>query len=100
MNIYDKIQEDNKELAYQETFGHLAPEKNKKYFGSIIFTKTCYGHYETIQSNFNTLSSSPWYYDCENQFICDMAGERGEIYKFMGYFKNYKFYGKIKKIKL
>ena len=84
-----------RERVYAETWGHLAPAKGRTYPATIVFCKTTYGDYSLIQDN---LPNSPWMYSALQDFIADNAGDDGEILKFVGTFRNYKFTGKITKI--
>lgn len=83
-----EAEEIKREMA--RTFGHLAPKKNKTYKARIVFTLTCYGSYEVIESN---LPNSPWMFQAEQDFVSDHAKERGTVYKFEGTFCNYVFKG-------
>lgn len=82
--------------VYAETFGHMAPRRDRTYKCDVTFCLTCYGDYIVIDTN--GLPSSPWMYEAVHDFAADNAGEEGEIYKFVGTFRNYVFNGSITKV--
>jgi hypothetical protein len=43
-DLFYKIDAHYKEQVFQDTFGHLAPSKNKKYTGRFIYAVGCYGN--------------------------------------------------------
>ena len=69
MPIIDVYQERKKKEVMQDTWGHLAPVKTKRYYGFIIFTLGEYRDYCCIKSDFKNLESSPWYYEDLNEFM-------------------------------
>jgi hypothetical protein len=98
----------------QETWGHLAPKRNRTYYGSITFAIGIFGDDELnptpLSCNFSTqggeeLDSSPWFYDHMADFLSNYACEdrenrAGKIFKFEGTFRNYEFKGTIRQMKL
>ena len=107
MPVIDAFQESKQETVMKNTWGHLAPIKTKKYYGFIIFTLGEYRNYCCIKSDFKNLNSSPWYYDDLNNFMYKQSLKKptGYVYKFIGYYikfknDNFRFTGKIKRIKL
>lgn len=92
------VERDFKTRVMGMTWGHLAPKKNKKYYGSILFTLSNYGDNTIINSEFNALPDSPWFYTAMDDFIYEQKLDRGGVYKFIGTFRNYVFAGKILKI--
>ena len=88
-----------KEQIFRETWGHLAPKRNKSYPGTITFAVGCYGSNDlnpTILSSTFDLQDSPWFFDAMDDFVRDNRGEAGNVYHFDGAFRNYKFQGKIR----
>lgn len=92
-----------KELVIQETWGHLAPKKNKTYKGKVVYAVGCFGNDNLnpipIRSEFMGLDSSPWFYDALNEFLQDLPEEQrkeGCVYEWLGTFRNYKLSGIIK----
>lgn len=94
---YAEVQKQN---VLADTWGRLAPEKNKSYKGEILFCKSEYSDvgYALIASNFEGLNSSPWLYDFLNDFIYESTKADhwpdGKVYKIKGTFRNYRMYGK------
>lgn len=91
-----------KEIVMGQTWGHLAPKKNKKYYGSILFVLGNYGDNVIVDTEFKSLPDSPWLFDAIQNFIFEQKFEqkleRGGVYKFVGTFRNYVFNGTIRKI--
>ena len=110
----------NRAEVQYETFGHLAPKKHKKYHGHILFAVGCFSEGQLnpmpIECEFKDLDSSPWFYDALLEFISNppdgVEGEllypggpvkhwpEGTIWRWYGYFMNYKFVGTVRKRKL
>lgn len=92
----------DRERVTEDTWGHLAPEKNKKYEGRIVFAVGCLGiddlNPTALVCKFDGLDSSPWFYDCLQEWLQNQKTEAGCTYEFKGHFRNYKFVGKVKKI--
>ncbi len=93
------------EEVLQETWGHLAPRKNATYYGSITYAVGCYGNDRLnptiLQVEFKThdgqtLEDSPWFFNELQEFIHSDAcpKQSGQVYRFTGTFRNYKFNGK------
>jgi hypothetical protein len=81
------------------TWGHLAPEKNKKYEGYVVFAIPVYesGSPCIVFASFKGLSDSPWLYEA----MCDLASqqEKAGVYRFKGTLCNYTFEGSVFRIK-
>lgn len=88
-----------KEEAMQATWGHLAPRKNKKYQGQIVFAVGCFGDDENnptpIFCEFEDLESSPWFFESLQDFLQELDVKAGCVYRFSGVFRNYGFKGEI-----
>lgn len=94
----------------EETWGHLAPEKGRKYPGHIIFAIGCYGddplNPTVLQVNFDGLDDSPWFFESLTRFLSDsqVRGEDrerfkvGGVYRFEGSFRNYTFRGRFTRV--
>ena len=102
------IQNDQRQRVMQDTWGHLAPEKGKKY--PIEFTAAV-GYFSEDTLNPILLSCGPedgpwygpWFYEAVQEFLSDHLGEdenSGKIFRFVGHWRNYKFVGKFRQIKL
>jgi len=83
------------------TWGHLAPEQQKVYKGTILFTCGDYGDITPIKCEFKDLEDSPWFFDDMSDFIYEKSKDRqGKVLKFIGTYKKQKngkgrFSGKI-----
>lgn len=86
-----------------DTWGHLAPEKNKKY---PIQLTAAVGYFSDSYLNPILLTCSedgpwhgPWFYDSINEFLSESIGEEdnsGKVFSFVGHWRNYRFIGKWK----
>jgi hypothetical protein len=100
------IEQVNRAIVINNTWGHLAPIPQQKYNGSILFCYGEYGDVTPIKTDFKNLPNSPWFFEDMNEFISDKCNELsyGNVYKFIGtYIKfkngNYRFSGKINQLK-
>lgn len=98
-----------KEAVMQNAFGHLAPQKNRRYRGNIVFTAGVWGDEElnpvSLRCEFSNktvgeLQGSPWFYDFLQDFyfslVKDGQVKPGVVYEFRGYFLNYRFIGEVR----
>lgn len=106
-DIGAKITQDQKNAVMAETWGHLAPKKNKRYTGCIVYVIGCYDsgslNPTTLDCNFKDLNDSPWFYNALNEFLSKLPKEfreSGYIYRWIGTFRNYEFKGEISKTKI
>jgi len=88
------------ERVFDDTWGHLAPVKNKKYPIRIVWAVGCYeSNSSTIIVSDCAVDDSPYLYEALNDFIFDIDRENnhleGCVYEFLGSFKNYKFSGNV-----
>lgn len=99
----------NYRVVAEETWGHLAPEKNTAYRGVIRFAVGVFGNDELnptpIQCEFKNLDTSPWFYDALTEFLYDLAKnnptvEAGGVYEWQGAFRNYEFKGTVRRMNL
>lgn len=101
---YAPIEAEYHAQIQRETFGHLAPKKNKTYSGVLIFAVGCFGNDHlnptALECEFEGLSSSPWFFDSVDDFMRNHKGEVGCVYRFEGNFRNYVFRGQIKRMNL
>ncbi len=89
--------------VYKETWGHLAPRKNKVYRGYVIFALGCFdsGHLNpTVLSCEIGIDDSPWFFDALHEFLRTLKGDEGGVYRWDGTFKNYNFTGSVRRIYL
>lgn len=87
----------------KETWGHLAPRKNKAYKGHITFALGCFGSDDlnpTVLSCELNIDSSPWFFDAMIEFLQSLGGEAGGVYRWDGTFKNYEFKGTVRRLKI
>lgn len=94
--IFAPIDPANRQAALANTWGHLAPEKNKTYKGEVLFCQSAYngGSLTLIDTKFD-LESSPWFYDSINEYINSFQNlSDGVVYKINATFRNYKWWGK------
>lgn len=88
---------------FNNTWGHLAPEKNISYKGVVRFTMTDHSQYGCqpiiLQYDFPNLQG-PYIHDELFNTVCDWETghlEKGAVYERILTFRNYRFYfGKIK----
>lgn len=82
-------------IVAQETWGHLAPEKNVTYPVRCVYAVGCYGNDNLnpmpITADFGNLPDSPWSYDALIEFLQSQQNEEGKVYEVAGTFKNYRF---------
>ena len=108
--------ERQKQAVLSETWGHLAPSRNRTYRGFIVFAIGWYGdgplNPMILESEFKGLDSSPWFYEAINEYVSSLQHSNhkscfgpatydlppGSVYRFDGTFRNYKFKGAIKQI--
>lgn len=78
----------------KETWGHLAPVKNRTYKGRVVYAVGCFGDDELnptpLVADFRGLDSSPWFYEALCEFIGELEGnESGCVYEWTGTLRNY-----------
>lgn len=94
------IAQHNQQNVFKQTWGHLAPEKNKTYKCKVLFTIGAYqsGTRSLVDTWFESdLDSSPWLYDALYEMInsLDYISKEG-VYLIDGSFRNFRWYGKAK----
>lgn len=95
------IESHNRQVVLANTWGHLAPKKNTTYKGQILFCKSEYdsGSITLIATKFNSLDSSPWFYDAVYDYLNSLETlEYGQVYKIDATFRNYRWWGKAIKV--
>ncbi len=97
------IENDIRQKVCQDTWGHLAPIKDKTYKGRIVYAIGCFNsgrlNPTPLISELESLSSSPWYYSALHDMLGDLPEKfrkDGCVYEWTGTFKNYEFDGKIR----
>lgn len=92
-------------VIFNNTWGHLAPEKNTSYKGLVRFVMTDHSHYGCqpiiIFYEFPNLEG-PYIHDFLFDKICDIETkhfEQGAVYEMLVTFRNYRLYwGKARKV--
>lgn len=99
-DVFPAIEQSNRNIALQNTFGHLAPKKSKIYKGRLVFAVGCFGNDNlnptALFCEFDGLDSSPWFFDAMTEFMEAQKVDEGCVYEFRGTFTNYEFKGHIK----
>jgi hypothetical protein len=90
----------NRNIVFQQTWGHLRPELRRTYHGFIIFAYGAYGDIIPVACEFDGLPDSPWFFDDLQDFIGKKAKTPGTIYRFSGTYTKFKnggcrFSGKV-----
>ncbi len=107
--VWAPIQARYAEQVARETWGHLAPHKNKTYRGHVLFAIGCYDCGElnpTVLAAEMGIDDSPWFYDAlteflgEGQHIETQRFQVGKVYRFEGSFRNYVFRGSFTEMSL
>ena len=103
-HVVAMIENDARERVMDETWGHLAPKKNRTYRGTMVIAVGCYGddalNPTVIQTDWGELDSSPWWFDAMQRYISDLGLEEGKVYKWQGTFRNYVFKGTTSELSL
>lgn len=87
--------------ALNDTWGHLKPAKGQAYSGYILYTVGCYGDIVCIESRFEELNDSPWFYEDLHDFMGDRGEINGIVYLFTGTYcrdRESKFLGIFKRM--
>lgn len=99
------IEARNREIIKQNTWGHLAPKKNKSYQGRVVYAVGCFGsdnlNPTVIYCEFKGLDSSPWFFDALMNLVQDVnpsLRKEGFVYEWTGTFRNYVFRGAFRGI--
>lgn len=86
----------------QNTWGHLAPQKNTTYRGRMMVSKSGYGNADgkIIDMEWKALGDSPWLFDFVNDWIWENRETMKEdgIYLMECTFRNYRMWTKQIKI--
>lgn len=93
------------EEVLRDTWGHMAAKPKKEYTGYVIFAASCYdsGELSAIKVEFKDaqgreLNGGPWMYDAVQELMCAQKVDRGEVYRWEGRVKDYKFKGHLRKL--
>lgn len=99
-----------KTLPYEQsvmidTFGHLAPEKNKTYRGTMLIAKSAFKEREAEIIDFkfdNDLESSPWLFEVLERYVKNFRIKEGHVHEINIKIKNFKvkWHKFVKEIKI
>ncbi|MCY1197876.1 hypothetical protein D9M72_92440 [compost metagenome] len=79
-----------RELVMHQTWGHLKVDRRKRHPGYILFTAGEFRDVVVINSEFDDVPDSPWFYTHIHDFIMKKAGRReqcGKVFRFDGYYR-------------
>lgn len=95
----------NFEYVRQDTWGHLAPVKDKSYSGRLVFAVGCFGNDPInptpIVFEFDELGSSPWLFEAIQDMSYELIAKtypEGTVVEWAGTVCNYVFSGDLKVI--
>jgi len=82
----------NSEIVMWDTWGHLAPEPHKKYYGWIIVAKAAFRNNFIFDYHFDELPDSPWFADDLCEFAFDVTKDKEGIglWRYEGWYKKFK----------
>ena len=82
----------NTQIVLHNTWGHLAPEPHRKYYGWFIVAKGAYGDYIIFDYEFKDLPDSPWFFEHFTEYAFDRVGVDAGVglYKYEGWYKLFK----------
>lgn len=72
-------------------WGHLAPEKNKTYRGTLMVASGDYGDTIVVQDRVG-VPNSPWWFEAIHEFIEGVDIEPGGVVELSVTFRNYRFW--------
>jgi len=73
-HIAPLIKEDNRRMVLHQTWGHLFPDNDKIFVGSIRIAETDYGDLIVLSDN-SKVPSSPWWFSSLMDFTADFLME-------------------------
>jgi len=73
----------------EETWGHLRPKLNHKYYGYVVFAYSAWGELVLIDAEFTGLDSSPWLYDDLIEFVDSYEDLSTGVYRWDGWYKRF-----------
>ena len=95
--LFAPINAHNREMAFRDTWGHLAPEKNVTYRSKILF---CVSEYNSIGTCLisDGMPNSPWMFDAIHEYINSFDKIDAGVYEIKATLRNYRFWGKPVKV--
>ncbi len=101
ITAFEPIDIEYRRQVMGETWGHLAPKRNKKYKVKFWFARSVYNRQGTvIIKSESELPSSPWEYDAIHEMLGEFNLNDGSLYIWEGTFKNYKWTGELAEMPL
>lgn len=106
-DAFAPVETANRQTVLADTWGHLAPVRNKSYLGRLVFAFGVYDSGELnptilvceFGSDDDVLDGGPWFYDAVHAFLGQYTpGEPGRIYEWTGTFRNYRFAGRRRRL--
>ena len=89
--IHDVYAERKYQEVMKDTWGHLAPEPRKKYYGTILIAACDNGDTVIIREKFPELDGSPWQAEDFSDWLCRLPIDLADgIYQFDGWYMKYK----------
>lgn len=90
--IFADVEARNRDIVEAETWGHLAPEQQRTYPGTVVFAVSEYGDNVPVFVRFDDLPDSPWLFEGLNRWIGDQVLPPGShqralepgVYRFTG----------------
>lgn len=104
-DAFAPAEERNRQRVIEETWGHLAPKKNKSYAGRIVFAIGCYDsgslNPTPLVCDLKGLDDSPFFCAAIVEWLQELPEEHrqpGCVYAWRGAFRNYEFSGTITRL--
>lgn len=102
-NVFHQLEEDYRWKVYEDTWGHLAPQKNRTYRGAVTIA---FGLYDsgylspTIIEESGLPDGSPWWHTAIHKYLEDLVEENehsaewdsGYVLRLSVTFRNYRFW--------
>ena len=76
-SIAERIHADQRRQVIHQTWGHLFPKRPETFTGFILIAMSDYGDLTVIKDESN-VPSSPWWYECLQDFTADFLMDRGK----------------------
>lgn len=90
-DAFELVDQVNREIVLNNTWGHLSPEPQKKHNGWIIIAVGNYRQTIVVDDNFDGLPNSPWQYEDLHKFVFKAtSGFEVGVYRFDGWYKKFK----------
>ena len=85
------VMELNRAIVARNTWGHLAPEPQKKYYGWVIVAMGIGGNNIIFDYEFDGLPDSPWFAEDLDKFAFgETASKFAGLYQWSGWYKKFR----------